>query len=350
MDLSPGDIEAISEINYDGEQVQEIQEIFRRLYSPTREIAREYPQIHEVNQEDLYRTGNLGAGRIDDLEELQQEELEKNITVEVSLEGPGSDVVYEVTQINENNKRYTANAPCSVLLESDRADDFVLHEAKSYRESQDAYHHDAGKVEDFLQTGTHGHISIQEFFEGIKGVYSTLESTQGLTPLVPEVGIVQDLGEDGYDELAEQQTYYVRSFDEQLATTENLPAVEELAELAVTRDVLGVARDDAEYQEILRSREGFAYEADLEKLSLVSQLPTEQDSRNPGLLFVKSIFDRKCDFEMDGCRPWPSEVKDAIEDEYKPEDFDVEEIRAEFRESISEWNPDDLTGPFIDLT
>lgn len=353
MEFSVGDIQEFSSIVYDDEPLDSVEQIFERLYAPTRQMARKYPEIHKRGMEDSYRKGFFGGGELQELEDKQEKELEKDVEILLKIADIEEPITYSVHQINDNEKRYASNAPCSVLLEDENGDRFVLHEAKEYLDPGEAFHFGGKNVDRFQETDNgSGYVSIHEFFEGLKSIYGVLEAADGLSPLAPSMGIVED--KEGYDPKTGRQTYYLRNFDQQATHRTDFPEVDNLAELAATLDLLGIRRADTNPDEILYSDEGFLYEADLEKLMMVEETSGDE-TMQPGLSRIHSIFDKVHlhpeggRLKLDGTPYYTDEIKAAIESEYPTPDVNPMELRENFRNSITDWIPENLPEPFIDL-
>lgn len=354
MTFSVGDVRDIGRVEYGGESLESVEEVFERLYAPTRVMARDYAEVHRPGREDAYRFGSPNSGRLEELEEEQETELEKDISVELLLKGDETPVTYEVQQINNHEKRYMANAPSAVRLVSETGDSFVLHEAKEYEDAAEAFHFGEGEdIQRFGAGADEGYISIQEFFQGMKGVYGALDSQEGFSPLLPEIGVVEETG--GYDDRTEHQMYFMRDFDELVIARENFPKIPELAELAASLDLLGISRADADPDELLHSGEGFIYESDLEKMQLVAGTPVGDDPTRPGMKRMNYIFRRVhsakdgSSLEIDGSRARSEDIIEAIESEYPEINQNALDIRRRFRKGLEDWNPEDLSEPFVDL-
>lgn len=354
MVFSVGDVREVGRVEYGCKSLESVEEVFERLYAPTRVMARDHAEVHRPGKEDAYRFGSPNSGRLEDLEEEQETELEKDISVELLLEGDEEPVTYEVNQINDHEKRYMANAPSAVKLVSETGDSFVLHEAKEYQDAADAFHFGEGEdIQRFGAGAEKGYISIQEFFQGIQGVYGALESQEGFSPLLPEIGVVEETG--GYDSRTEHQMYFMRDFDELMRARKNFPNIPELAELAASLDLLGISRADADPDELLHSDEGFIYESDLEKMQLVAGTPVGDDPTRPGMERMRDIFRRVhsakdgSSLEIDGSRATSQDIINAIDSEYPEIDQNAMEIRRRFRKGIQDWDPEDLPEPFVDL-
>lgn len=354
MDFSIGDVREIGRIEYDGEYLDSVEEIFERLYAPTREMAREHSEVYKRGREDSYRFSSKNSGRLKELEEQQCEELEKDISVEILLGQADEPVVYDIEQINHHEKRYMANAPSAVKLVSETGDSFVLHEAKDYEDTAEAFHFGEGEdVQRFSADGAGGYIPVQEFFEGMKETYEMLRDREGFSPLLPEVGLVEETA--GYDGKTEHQMYFMRDFDDMVIEQSSFPDIDNMAAFAASLDLLGIERADADPEELLYSSDGFVYESDLEKMLLVEDMPVGENPARPGMKRMQNIFSRVhsgidgSSLMIDGRRPTSDDILAAIESEYPEMDQDAIDIRRRFRDGISDWDSSHMPEPFVDL-